>query len=153
MHTPQTNEPDDEKLQASKKLVAALRKLPGERVFVPPYINETVLHAARERLEKPQKKNQFRWRIIWATATAAIVLLAALTHVFINTGSQSEFAREDINRDGRVDILDAFALARRIESGHISESDLDFNGDGVIDRNDSEAIANHAVRLGKGDRT
>jgi hypothetical protein len=50
----------------------------------------------------------------------------------------------------RVDILDAFLLARRIESGGPLDAGWDINGDGRIDGDDVDAIAFAAVRLGPG---
>jgi hypothetical protein len=60
------------------------------------------------------------------------------------------YAREDVNRDGRVDILDAFLLARQLQSGDNPGSSLDLNGDGVVDHRDAESIAAKAVKLEKG---
>jgi hypothetical protein len=54
-------------------------------------------------------------------------------------------AREDVTGDGRVDILDAFALARRIERADVRQPDL--NSDGRVDQRDVEALAARAVRL------
>ncbi len=55
----------------------------------------------------------------------------------------------DLDRSGRVTILDAFALARQLDSGS-SPAASDFNGDGLIDRGDVDAIAMLAVRLPEG---
>lgn len=54
---------------------------------------------------------------------------------------------EDLDRNGRVDILDAFQLARELELGNAPRG-RDVNGDGRIDREDVEYIAHLAVRLG-----
>jgi len=59
-------------------------------------------------------------------------------------------AKVDIDRNGRVDILDAFKLARQLESGGRSEMRWDINGDGVVDRSDVDTVAFVAVRLDKG---
>jgi hypothetical protein len=56
----------------------------------------------------------------------------------------------DIDGNGRVDILDAFALARRIESGNVSAGVGDLNHDGRVDRSDVDAVAMQAVRLNEG---
>jgi hypothetical protein len=56
-------------------------------------------------------------------------------------------AAEDINHDGQVDILDAFALARQIEAGSPTAANLDLNRDGVVNRRDVELVAARAVRL------
>ena len=56
-------------------------------------------------------------------------------------------AKEDIDQDGRVDILDAFALARHIESPRETVGEWDMNGDGTVDRADVDVIARAAVSL------
>ncbi len=58
--------------------------------------------------------------------------------------------RADIDSNGRVDILDAFRLARHIESRGPAETKWDLNGDGRVDRADVDAAAFAAVRLDKG---
>jgi hypothetical protein len=64
-----------------------------------------------------------------------------------------ELAREDLNHDGRVDILDAFQLAREAQSGTKADQGRDLNGDGVVDQRDAEFIAAQAVKLEKGGRS
>jgi hypothetical protein len=59
----------------------------------------------------------------------------------------SRFAREDVNRDSIVNILDAFQLARELRSGVPLPSRFDFNGDGIVNRGDADAVAAKAVRL------
>jgi hypothetical protein len=56
--------------------------------------------------------------------------------------------REDIDGNGRVDILDAFALARSIrDGGGGGRAEWDVTGDGRVDEADVKAIAAAAVRL------
>ncbi len=59
-------------------------------------------------------------------------------------------AQADIDGNGKVDILDAFALARHIEGKQPADRTWDFNGDGLIDRRDVDTVALAAVRLNKG---
>jgi len=49
-----------------------------------------------------------------------------------------------------VDILDAFKLARHVESTDRTEKKWDINGDGVVNSDDVDLIALAAVRLDKG---
>jgi anti-sigma factor RsiW len=53
----------------------------------------------------------------------------------------------DVNGDGRVDVLDAFAVARVIEAGGAPEPGWDLDGDANVDRRDVELIARAAVAL------
>jgi hypothetical protein len=56
----------------------------------------------------------------------------------------------DIDRNGTVNILDAFTLARHIASKRPDEARWDMNGDGLVDRRDVDTVAFAAVRLRKG---
>jgi hypothetical protein len=143
---------EDASLQAPFKLLAELGRLPQERLFVPPTIDEAVLREARRYLGKPERPRFSWWRWIPRFAAAA-ALVALLTYGFVRHGSRSRppvFAREDLNHDGRVDILDAFALARQLKAGPAPGPARDINGDGVVDERDVETIAARAVRLDKG---
>lgn len=53
----------------------------------------------------------------------------------------------DLTGDGVIDVLDAFALARAIESGATPDPAWDLTRDGVIDESDVDAIARAAVSL------
>jgi hypothetical protein len=52
----------------------------------------------------------------------------------------------DLDGNGRVDILDAFAVAREIRSGR-NQSEFDINGDGRLTQADVNEIAQRAVTL------
>ena len=149
MQTPGNQSEDrDEALEAPAKLVSALRQFPGEKIFVPPTTDKAILRAAQAQLS-PARKPRLNWLRFapWAVGgTAGIVLLFLSLHTPKLT---PEFAREDLNRDGTVDILDAFALAKKLEAG-VSSSGVDFNGDGKVNQQDVAALAAQAVSLGKG---
>ena len=55
-----------------------------------------------------------------------------------------------IDGSGRVDILDAWALARRLRAPANGGAGMDVNGDGRVDRGDVDAVAMVAVRLDRG---
>jgi len=150
------NQPDsDEALEAPPRLVSALKRLPPAPVFIPPTADEAVLRAARKHLEGPRRSRLEWFRFVpWVAAAAAIVLLALLPQFFKRPApgpaGGSAFARWDLNHDGQVDILDAFALARQLKRGGTSNLQWDVNGDGVVDERDVAAIAARAVRLERG---
>src|SRR3954469_8772141 len=135
-------EPTDENLE---RFARALRS--GEenrRVFVPPTLDEAILKQARERFGASEKRDSFQiWR--WLALVGVAALLALAIFIFPRA-KPSAIAREDINGDGHVDILDAFALAKSIEAGK-GDKIFDQNGDGKIDDSDVQAIASVAVRL------
>jgi hypothetical protein len=56
---------------------------------------------------------------------------------------------DDLNGDGRVDIVDAYLMARSIERGR-TERAWDKNRDGKVDRGDVDRIAFAAVSLRRG---
>lgn len=55
--------------------------------------------------------------------------------------------REDFDRNGRIDILDAFGLARRLEEAAAPGLEWDLNGDGGVDSRDVDLMAMAAVRI------
>ena len=145
---------DGEEPTAPAKLVAALKEPPSRRAFVPRSVDAAVLHAARQHFAQPARTrlSLFRSWLAWpAVATSAVVLLG-FGYFWFRQDESTRFAREDINRDGRVDILDAFQLARETQSGSQSEA-RDLNGDGVVDHRDAEFIATRVVSLEKGGKS
>jgi hypothetical protein len=141
-------------LQAPSRLIAALKDASREKMFVPPYVDASVLKAARQHLAKDSEPRRpfFRsWKFWRAFATACLVIGGL---IYLVTGAfksgQTRFAHEDINHDGRVDILDSFALAREIKDGKTAPASLDINGDGVVDDRDVKLLTVRAVRLEKG---
>ena len=111
----------------------------------------------------------------WAAAAASLMLLLFLTlpgekHTSPSAEAKASvtaeevalkqkslrpatmISRKDINKDGQVDILDAFTLARRIQTGAIKEN-WDINGDGQVNQADVEEISAFAVKLGPEDKS
>jgi len=144
-------------LAAPPKLVAALQSRRQQPLFIPPTLDEAVLGAARRHLEKRPTPG-FRWLHLMPSFAAAVVLLIVLlvAQFVARTGHRNtseSLARQDINHDGRVDILDAFALARQLKTGTSAGPELDINGDGVVDEKDAAAIAAQAVKLDRPGRS
>jgi hypothetical protein len=110
---------------------------------VPAELDRAVMDRVSRRLLTRQRKwhNAFRWAGSVAAA-AAIIILAC---VFFNLNHST--VRADIDHNGRVDILDAFKLARQIESSNVHNRKLDFNGDGVVNQEDVDIVAMAAVHL------
>ena len=136
MSSPQPNE---DKLE---RLAEAMRNAEQNgSVFVPPTVDEAILRQARERFEGNAKRPSFRfWN--WMALAGAAASIAILILIFLRI-KPAATARQDINGDGQVDILDAFALAKSMEGG----KGADQNGDGKLDDTDIQAIASAAVRL------
>jgi hypothetical protein len=149
----------DSDLRIPSKLSADLKALFEPQVGVPPEVNRAVMDRAHKHLVPLQSSKQKRLRIHWGwriAAAAAVIILAFSLDLTkqpeptMDSFSLSKAQAEDIDRNGRVDILDAFKLARHIESAGHTEKEWDFNGDGLIDRSDVDMVALAAVRLPKG---
>ncbi len=148
----------DEAPEAPPRLVSALNRLAQEPVFIPPTVDEAVLRAARKHLEQPRQARPGWLRLMpWVTAAAAIVLLATIPRLVRQTAPAPArdvvLARWDLDQDGRVDILDAFVLARNLKQDGTRNLQCDVNGDGVVDERDVAAIAARAVKLDQGGRS
>jgi len=133
----------------------ALFKPPGA---VPQQVDKAIVDRARHRLTRPRRLIiPLRWAA--ATAAAAVIAISAILYQgraplnhqssIINYQSGRP-GPADIDGNGRVDILDAFRLARHIESRGPADMKWDLNGDGLLDRKDVDAVAFAAVRLDKG---
>lgn len=129
-------------------------------------VDAVIQHEAASHFSKtPDKPVLWRiGRIAAALATAAMVGIV----VWINSStdrradesprmtSSETPARPphpgDINRDGRLDILDAYLLQRRIETAAKIEAQWDLTRDGQVDQRDVQAIAAQSVKLAGGPR-
>ena len=150
----------DTPLELPPALEAKFKQFPAPCLFVPPTVDEQILRAARQHLqrqERPRSALFAKWRLALSlSGIAAMFLIAALVISLKLAGPRAgaRFAREDLNRDGRVDILDAFSLARTLKNRPTPYNPaLDINGDGVVDERDVTSLAARAVQLPKGGRS
>jgi len=163
---------EDLDLRISPKLSEDLNTLFKPQFSVPPELDRAIMDQANRRLvQRHWRHRVFRHISLWRIAAAAAVIIFAfslnLTEKPGPTTSQTNLVEAqavDIDRNGRVDILDAFKLARHIESADRTKTNLspvssagqalreqgwDINGDGLVDRNDVDQVALAAVRLDK----
>ena len=143
----------EQQLEAPEKLASALRAQSRREIFVPGYVDRTTLDAARRHLAGPKKAERRFLQFLKLRQALAAGGLAAVILCFFIFGRSKNYAREDLNHDGRVDILDSFALARELKNGKPLPSRFDVNGDGVVDEKDVISIATHAVELRKDKRS
>ena len=155
MHQPEDNREHQDLVEAPAELVRALKHFDAAP-FIPPAVDEAILRSARCQLGRRAGSGllafspglRFSWRLApWAAALAAATLVGVL---LLPLQRSHQLTREDLNRDGRVDILDAFALARALNATPVLKKAPDINGDGVTDQLDVNAIAAQAVSLQKG---
>jgi hypothetical protein len=134
------------------RLPAGLRGLYAPPRGVPAELDRVIVSAGRAAMA-----GRRRWRLVmrWgvgAAAAAAIIVVAI--HLMPGSpapqspaGQQAKQTGEDLNHDGKVDMLDAYLLARRVELKEKMGRELDLNQDGVVDRKDADVIALEAVKL------
>jgi hypothetical protein len=136
-----TERDDDPRLP--EPLQRDMRRLLGPAPRIPAEIDRALAAAAARR---PRWSPWMRPVVQrpWLAATAAAALVLATLFV---TRTRGPLAREDFDRNGRVDVLDAFRLARALERGEPVPPAFDLDGDGVIDRRDVDLVAARAVRI------
>ena len=159
---PRNEHPDENgNLRAPKRLVDELGALFRVDVHVPPEVDDRLLNIARRRIvhRRPHVR-VLRWAGMAAAAAAAAVLIVVMVGA---PDGRSPLVMEpyrvagvdgqgqDLDGNGRVDILDAFKLARCIEAADQPMCNKwDMNGDGAVDRGDVDVIAMAAVSLNGG---
>lgn len=123
------------------KLKADLSRAVDRPVEIPAALDASILLAGRRHAGR---RRWFR-RGFEAAAVAAVLVITVWGGNLLMTPSSKPVAM-DVDHNGRVDILDAYAMARKLPSGQ------DVNGDGKVDQADVDAIAKAAVDLEGGTR-
>jgi len=152
--------PESEDLELPESLVDALRALDRDAgaLAVPREVDAAILRVAHARLtlraaRATQGSGALAARTVgafWRRSSVA-ALLALAVGIWMAYVAP-ERAAADVDANGRVDILDALALARRVAAGSVdAERRWDFNGDGAVDRFDVDDLAFSVVRAASGD--
>ncbi len=145
---------EDLDLRISPKFSEDLNTIFKPQFSVPSEVDRAIIDKVHQHfIPKHWRHRVFRHISLWRIAAAAAVIIFAfslnLTEKPGPTTSQSNLVEAqaiDIDRNGRVDILDAFKLARHIESAN-AEKKWDINGDGFVNRKDVDLVASAAVSL------
>ncbi len=159
---------DDLDLRVSAGFSEDLRTLFKPQFSVPPEVDRAIIDKSHRRFVRRQRRSRLLRRAGSIAAAAAVIIFAFSLNLTKKPGpttSRSVLAEAqavDIDRNGRVDILDAFKLARHVESADRTKTNLspvsstgqalrkqgwDINGDGLVNRNDVDLVASAAVRL------
>ncbi len=130
-----------------------LSHLFGSNRKVPPEVDGAILFKAQKHFGRSWRKRLLRW--VGSSAAAAVIIFAVLLNVTDRASYDSlpvamNAVISDFDKSGRIDILDAFNLARQIESGAKVSLSYDFNTDGQVDKKDVDWLAGIAVRLDGG---
>ncbi len=98
------------------------------------------------------KRRRFLTRPVWAAAAA--IAVAVLTwsvlsphRAMLPTIVKSVSYAGDVDRDGAVDIVDAYLMALRLESGIKTPENWDLNKDGAVDKQDIAVVTLAAVAV------
>lgn len=160
-------------------IIDALRELDGPAVLPDAQRDAAVLSGARQHLVKPNRKRRNLRLFIGGSAGGALAAAAMLAITFYlgdptgqeeadmdmalqdaiptitldqdNTSPPTTANASDLDDNGRIDILDAYALARKIEQGAENAS-LDLDGNGSVDQRDIDFLANQVVALNHGEQ-
>jgi hypothetical protein len=142
---------DPEQFEA---LRAGLKRMetPGPRV--PAELDEAILSDARQSFAARRRRWTLVQRIGGGLAAAAVLAIAVrvfypppTTNAPMQAAHRPQLAQAaDVNHDGRVDILDAYVVARHIARHEPLDPAWDVNGDGVVDQKDVDLIAHMAVQ-------
>jgi hypothetical protein len=156
------SQPDDD---LPDGLARELRATYGRTPAVPASVDVAVLREARAGFAR-RRRFRLAARVAAAggAAAAAAAVLALGLPGLLKPGGPPDVANtqpatnathllmvasppaaEDVDRDGKVDILDAFVVARLIEARETADRAYDVNGDGAVDRADVDRIALAAV--------
>jgi hypothetical protein len=157
--TEQNRSFDDSEPHVSDRLRKDLRDLFTPPGTVPTRLDQAIRSQASRRLAKPRRLIiRLRWAGV-AAAAAVIVVGIILYQAPLDRSHPAQMANlksvspapaeggADVDGNGRVDILDAFRLARQIETRGPADQRWDLNGDGRVDKDDVDLVAAAAVRL------
>ncbi len=117
-------------LDGFRRLAAGLAPT---RIDVPAFVKRDVLALTRPRRS-------------WRPLAAAAAILIGVGAFWFAMGLRP-VVPGDVDRNGRVDIVDAYALAVRLRSGQKLDLVYDVNGDGKVDERDVEEIARRSVAI------
>ena len=156
---------DDAENGLPDSVKAGLKNRYGPVPAVPSEIDHAILADARRHFEqhgpatlRPARRRRvsaWQWTAIASTVAAACVVLFTLRPPQPNQESRvaarwdasslDDELRSDVDLNGRVDILDAFVMARQLRDGSTEARDV--NHDGRFDGLDIDLVAREAVKL------
>jgi hypothetical protein len=128
------------------RLRDALARLDEPAVHVLPALDARILSRAKADYAR---RTRFRPALRWISAITAVAAAVAIAFIVQATllHPAVHLAKGDINGNGRIDMLDAYVLAKRVASGGKLDPAWDVNGDGMVDQKDVDWIASAAVSI------
>ncbi len=159
---------DHDSLELPEALIDDLRTTVGPLDTVPGEADARILAMGRRKLGRHRRLRLVASVATLSAAAAAVALVLLLPRLGTIDAPGSEDGEspmamqqtapaddavllaalpEDIDASGRVDILDAYALARHVESDRPYRARWDLDADGDLDQQDIDTVARRAVRL------
>lgn len=150
------------RLNEFERLATAL-SMPVPEAPIPPERDAAILDIADQAARHIRGRRRRFQAIPLVAAAAALVLVFATWSLM--TSSQTRSGQDtgplvvsnqddipakgpaDVNRDGTIDILDAFLVARTVRDRDELPDEWDFNGDGAVDQGDAEWLGQSAVSV------
>jgi len=149
MTRPEEQRPEENGLH--RRLEEDLGRIYGASVTVPEAVDASIrAHGRRHLAARRRSRLVLRWVAAAAAVLLATAVLADVFHLNRPAPEAKQRPRvlaEDVDGNGRINVLDAFALARRLEAGAVKDRRFDVTGDGRVDEADVDWIARRAVRL------
>lgn len=170
-------DPTDPEADLPPAVVQRLAARAQARLPVPSEIDQAILTQARQHLATLDQPRAYHrsapfgrrlraWAREWmpefgwlasggarvSVALSALAIVAGLGFWWANDLRAPPALAGDLNKDGQVNILDAFALALATEAGQRPNAGVDLNQDGRVDGADVAILATRAVALEKGGR-
>jgi predicted anti-sigma-YlaC factor YlaD len=139
-----------EELNRLKRLGELSADLVQPVLDIPEHVHESIHQHALNAVQRTVDRRRFiQWRRV--ASVAAILALCGLgIWISQRTGPAPNVAA-DIDGDGRVDIVDAFVLAKNLQTKSPLKPQWDLNSDGRIDQSDVDLIAQRAVAVKGGE--
>ncbi len=150
---------DESQIEMRQEFTDDLEALFSPNGGVTGEVDRAILDMAAGKFAKRSGMRIIR-RIATGVAVAAVVMVGVMVwhgradvveqtpgSADVAFNGQNNFAPEDVDRNGQVDILDAFVLARRMKQADIMDIKWDVNGDGLVDQDDVDGVAMVAVKL------
>ena len=145
------------------RLAEDLRSLLRVDLPVPGEIEDELVTLARGRLSRRGRLRLHARRAGPLAAAAGLAITAWIglwwmrgggTGPALSPPGQARVASIfDIDASGRVDVLDAFIVARALHQGETADSKWDVTGDGAVSSLDVDAIAAVAVSIVEGSKS
>ncbi len=151
-NTDQLDNQDLPELSEDLQALFTSNKLP------PSQIDQTILHRAEQHLH-PLGRSRTNTKLLRWSGVAVAIAACLMIMFWMNISDTAKQIQppnmiavnpKDINNNGKVDIMDAFTLAKAIENNKTPQATWDINKDHKINQQDVDAIALAAVQLSQG---